>query len=74
MEHWIGLDGKGTHLESVQIENDRKAVMKLMGPSRCGGGQEVLSAADLSGTTLRPRRMSMDCYLGGVRRAHHVVN
>lgn len=42
MEHWIGidvssatldfalLDGKGTHLESVQIENDRKAVMKLM--------------------------------------------
>ncbi|MBK6370657.1 MAG: hypothetical protein IPF64_12780 [Flavobacteriales bacterium] len=43
MEHWIGidessatldfalLDGKGTHLESVQIENDRKAVMKLMG-------------------------------------------
>lgn len=43
MEHWIGidvssatldfalLDGKGTHLESVQIGNDRKAVMKLMG-------------------------------------------
>jgi transposase len=43
MEHWIGidvssatldfalLDGKGAHLESVQIDNDHKAVMKLMG-------------------------------------------
>lgn len=42
MEHWIGidvssatldfalLDGKGTHLESAQVDNDRKAVMKLM--------------------------------------------
>ena len=42
MEHWIGidvssttldfalLDRKGSHLESVQIGNDRKAVLKLM--------------------------------------------
>jgi transposase len=46
MEHWIGidvssgtldlalLDGRGTHLESVQINNDRKAVIKLMGQWR----------------------------------------
>lgn len=46
MEHWIGidvssatldfalLDGKGAHLDSVQIGNDRKAVMKLMGQWR----------------------------------------
>jgi len=43
MKHWIGidvssttldfalLDEKGTHVESVQIGNDRKAVLKLMG-------------------------------------------
>jgi transposase len=42
MEHWIGidvssatldfalLDGRGAHLESAQIGNDRKAVMKLL--------------------------------------------
>ncbi len=53
MEHWIGidvssatldfalLDGKGTHLESVQIENDRKAVMKLMGQWSKRHGVEV---------------------------------
>lgn len=53
MEHWIGidvssatldfalLDGKGTHLESVQVENDRKAVMKLMGQWRKRHGVEV---------------------------------
>ncbi len=53
MEHWIGidvssatldfalLDGKGTHLESVQIENDRKAVMKLMCQWRKRHGVEV---------------------------------
>lgn len=43
MEHWIGidvssatldlalLDGRGLHLESAQIANDRKGEMKLMG-------------------------------------------
>lgn len=43
MEHWIGidvssttldfalLDEKGAHLESAQVSNDHKAVMKLMG-------------------------------------------
>lgn len=53
MEHWIGidvssatldfalLDRKGTHLESVQIENDRKAVMKLMGQWSKRHGVEV---------------------------------
>jgi len=53
MEHWIGidvssatldfalLDGKGTHLESVQIENDRKAVRKLMGQWSKRHGVEV---------------------------------
>ncbi|MBK6883354.1 MAG: hypothetical protein IPH05_10500 [Flavobacteriales bacterium] len=35
------LDGKGTHLESVQIENDRKAVMKLMGQWSKRHGVEV---------------------------------
>ena len=46
MEHWIGidvssatldfalLDEKGTHLESAQVGNERKAVMKLMGAWR----------------------------------------
>ena len=46
MEHWIGidvssetldlalLDEQGTHLESAQVSNDRKAVMKLMGQWR----------------------------------------
>lgn len=46
MEHWIGidvssatldfalLDEKGTHLESAQVGNDRKAVMKLLGQWR----------------------------------------
>ncbi|MBK7620706.1 MAG: transposase [Flavobacteriales bacterium] len=33
--------GKGTHLESVQIENDRKAVMKLMGQWSKRHGVEV---------------------------------
>ncbi|MBK6881341.1 MAG: hypothetical protein IPH05_00050 [Flavobacteriales bacterium] len=32
---------KGTHLESVQIENDRKAVMKLMGQWSKRHGVEV---------------------------------
>jgi len=52
MEHWIGidvssatldfalLDGKGTHLESAQVDNDRKAVMKLMGQWRKHHGVE----------------------------------
>jgi hypothetical protein len=54
MEHWIGidvssatldfalLDGKGTHLESVQIENDRKAVMyfcKSLSPANVTEGR-----------------------------------
>lgn len=42
MKHWIGidvssetldlalLDGGGKHLESAQVKNERKAVMKLM--------------------------------------------
>ncbi|MBK7384847.1 MAG: IS110 family transposase [Flavobacteriales bacterium] len=46
MEHWIGidvssatldfalLDEKGTHLESAQVDNERKTVMKLMGAWR----------------------------------------
>ena len=52
MEHWIGidvssatldfalLDGKGAQLESAQISNDRKAVMKLIGQWRKRHGVE----------------------------------
>ncbi len=52
MEHWIGidvssetldfalLDEKGTHLESAQVSNERKAVMKLMAQWRKRHGVE----------------------------------
>lgn len=52
MERWIGidvssaaldfalLDGKGAQLESAQISNDRKAVMKLIGQWRKRHGVE----------------------------------
>jgi transposase len=53
MEHWIGidvssatldfalLDEKGAHLESAQVGNDRKAVMKLMAQWRKRHGVDL---------------------------------
>lgn len=53
MKHWIGidvssetldfalLDAQGMHLESIQVKNDRKAVMKLMSAWRKRHGVEM---------------------------------
>ena len=81
MEHWIGidvssatldfalLDGKGTHLESVQIENDRKAVMKLMGQWSKRHGVEVgksLICLEATGHYTRQNRR-----VGRIERTRH---